>query len=82
MVLVDVFIPALDKTYNFSLNEEVSVSVLIDEITEMVERKERSSFGGDRHELHLFCRKTQQMLPNRNTLRECAVVTGSLLILV
>lgn len=82
MVLVDIFIPALDKTYHFSLNEEVPVSMLIDEVTEMVGRKERSTFGGNREDLHLYCKKTQQLLPRQNTLLDCAVSTGNLLILV
>lgn len=82
MVLVDVFVPALDKAYNFSLNEEVPVSMLIEEITEVVERKEKNAFAGEREKLHLYCSGTRQQLPNSNTLLECAVGTGNLLILI
>ena len=42
MVLVDVFVPSVDKTYNFSLNENVTIDAVILEITEMIEQKERT----------------------------------------
>lgn len=82
MVLVDIFVPSLDKIYNFSLNEHVPVSSIVEEITEIVEQKERSTFKGDVRELRLYNRKTQSPLPVQNTLEECFVTTGSNLLLV
>ena len=32
MLLVDIFVPSVDMTYNFSLNETVEIEVLIQEI--------------------------------------------------
>ena len=42
MILVDVYVPSVDKTYDFQLSEKSKISIIIEEITEMVERKEHS----------------------------------------
>lgn len=82
MVLVDIFVPSLDKTYNFSLNEHVPVSSIVEEITEIIEQKERSTYKGDVGKLHLYNKKTRAPLPDKNTLAECFVTTGSYLLLL
>ena len=41
MVLVDICIVSIDKTYDFNLDEDTPISVLIEEIGEMVSQKEK-----------------------------------------
>ncbi len=82
MVLVDVFVPSVDKTYNFNLNESVSVESLILEITEMIEQKERTKLVGDKKNLRLYNVKEAMVLPAVNTLSDCYVTSGTRLMLV
>lgn len=42
MILVDIYIPALDKTYDFQVEETVPVEDLVMEITEMVGSETRT----------------------------------------
>ncbi len=82
MVLVDIYVPSVDKTYNFSLNESVGIRSIISEITEMVEQKEQVSLVGERSALQLYDSTGCTSLPAGNTLSECAIRSGSRLILV
>jgi hypothetical protein len=82
MVIVDVFVPSVDKTYNFSLNEDVGIDVVILEITEMIEQKERTRLIGNKAELNLYNVKKSFLLPKANTLSDCYVTSGSSLMLV
>ncbi len=82
MVLVDVFVPSVDKTYNFNLNESVSIESLILEITEMIEQKERTKLVGDKKKLNLYNVNKTMILPVSNTLSDCYVTSGTRLMLV
>lgn len=82
MVLVDVFVPSVDKTYNFSLNESVRIESVILEIAEMIEQKERTSLLGEETELNLYKAEAASVLPKKNSLAECYVTSGTRLILV
>ena len=82
MILVDIYVPAVDKTYNFSLNENVEISSVVAEITEMIEQKERTRYQGEGTPLHLYHTATKSMLPDANTLMDCYVTSGSRLILI
>ena len=39
MVIVDIFVPSLDKTYNFMLDESSKVELLMVEIIEMIDNR-------------------------------------------
>ena len=82
MILVDVFVPAIDIVYDFSLDENVKISLIVEELIEMVERREQTSFAGDRTKVVLINKGTQEMLPKESTLKECSVATGSNLLLI
>lgn len=82
MIIADVFVPSIDKTYNFSLDENAKVSSLIDELIAMVSQRENAPFAGSPNAVVLICKQSQQTLPKENTLKECAVATGSTLILI
>ena len=82
MVLVDIFVPSVDKTYNFSLNENVAIEGVIMEITEMIEQKERTKLQGDKGVLNIYKMNDSMILPKNNTLSDCYVTSGTRLILV
>ena len=82
MILVDVYVPSVDKEYDFSLNETVTVQTIIEEITEMIGQKEQTFLVGDIGEMNLCDKKSNTVLPLENTLSDCGVRTGASLILI
>ncbi len=82
MVLVDIYVPSLDKTYNFSLNEKVSIHMLLSEITEMIEQKEHVVLKGDSSMLRIYNCGNGSVLSGENCLADCMVRNGSKLLLV
>lgn len=82
MVLVDIFVPSVDKTYNFSLNENIAVHTIIDEIEEMIAQKEQTILRGESSAMELWLKETKSMLSREHTLAENGVKTGCFLILV
>ena len=36
MILVDVYVPSMDRVYNFNLDEDSSIQVIIDEISDLI----------------------------------------------
>lgn len=81
MVLVDVYVPAVDKTYDFNLDENAKIRVIIEEIAEMIGQKERTTIAGDVNALALCDRLAQRMLPRGLSLRECGIHNGSSMLL-
>ncbi len=53
MMIVDIKVPALEKVYNFSVEEKAKVSDLIEEVVELVIQKEHLAFHGDLDEMVL-----------------------------
>ncbi|MBR0091358.1 MAG: glutamyl-tRNA amidotransferase [Lachnospiraceae bacterium] len=82
MILVDVYVPAVDKEYNFSLDEEVSVKTILDEIIEMIEQKEQTKLKGNQDDMLLCDKKNGKVLARTNSLKECGILNGDSMILV
>lgn len=82
MILVDVFVPSVNKVYDFQLSETASIYTVIEEISEMIGQKERSELAGDVEKLQLCDKRKQCILEKNKTLAECGVITGQTLILV
>lgn len=82
MVGVDIFVPVLDKTYNFKLDEDVFVQVLLEEMVEMIGQKEQGEIYGSVHNTVLASVNTKSILSYNQTLKNSGVRTGDLLILV
>ncbi|MBS6395826.1 MAG: hypothetical protein KH452_01560 [Clostridiales bacterium] len=81
MILVDVYIPAVDQTYDFRLEESCCPDVITGEICEMAEQKEQM-IPGKKEQLLLFDASTGRMLLRDRTLTENGVADGHLLIMV
>ena len=73
MILVDIYIPSLDKNYDFQVDENVSIKSLILEITDMIENETK----------FMLCSMDQKkILEKYYTLKECDIRNGSKLLLV
>ena len=82
MILVDIFVTSLDKSYDLQLNENVKVETIIEEISEMVCQKERMKVAGDASRLMLCDMFAHKVLEKEKTLLECGVSTGNKLMLI
>ena len=82
MILVDIYVPSVDRVYDFHLNEKAKVSVVIEEIAEMVSQKEHSQLIGDVSEMLLCEYSNNRVLDRNSTLENLGVCTGEKLILV
>lgn len=82
MILVDVYVPSIDQEYDFNLDDKTLVETIVAEIGEMIGQKEHCNIVGNFENLMLCDRDKNTILPKKGTLEECAVVTGSRLLLV
>lgn len=82
MIIVDIYVPAMDKTYDFKLDEDEKVQVLTEEIIEMICQKEQSVLKGDMKDVILCSRDTRNVLEENSALKSAGIRTGDTLILV
>ncbi len=82
MVMVEIYIPLLDKRYDFRLDEHTQILYLLEDISEIICQKEQCSMGGDWRSLFLCDMATRRRLPFASTLSECGVKIGDSLLLV
>jgi len=82
MILVDVYVPSVDKEYDFSLNETVTVQTIIEEIAEMIGQKEQTFLVGNIEDMNLCDKESGTILPYNGTLSNCGIRTGASLILI
>jgi len=82
MILVDIYAPSVDKSYDFNLDENAKGSVILEEIVEMIDQKERTALVGDLGDLMLCDKLNCRILPMDIALRDCGIHNGSSLLLV
>ena len=82
MILVDIYVPSLNESYDFRLDESVSIDSLTKEIREMLEKMNKSQGEGGRGDFLLCSYEYQSILPKQKTLSECGIHNGSRLLLV
>ena len=82
MINVDVFLPALEKTYDFNVDENTTTALIIEEIAVMICQKERYPDVKDSGQLLLCCIDSKKNIRPDPTLNENGIVTGSRLMLL
>ena len=81
MITVDVHVPYLGQTYDFSLDEAAPIASLIDEIVKLICFKERWLIPASTNGLTLFALKQTRALPPTSTLSREEIDAGQSLIL-
>lgn len=82
MILVDIYIPSLDKTYDFQVDETVAVKNLIVEIAEMIGNETKSGKGLMTKKF-LLCSMDQEIIFQKSSsLQSYGIKNGSRLMLV
>lgn len=82
MVEVDIYVPVLDRNYDFLLNEETKVGILLEDIVEDICQKEQCSVRTDAGKLMLWSKATGEILSEEKTLAQYGIRNGFLLMLV
>lgn len=82
MILVDIYVPAMDETYDFHVDENTEIGIIIEEAAEMICQKEQCPLKGDVEELTLWKQETRQKLNRCDTFCEAGVTAGERLFLV
>lgn len=82
MILVDVYVPSFDSTYDFQLDEDVKIGLLIEEMGEMVCRREHCQINGKMENLLLCSLDTREIIPKHLTLSKYGIKAGARLMLL
>lgn len=82
MVLVDIYVPGVNRTYDFNLDENAEVSLLIEEISGLICQKEQCRLKGNVKELLLVSKRLKCVLSPEASLAYYEVVSGDRLLLV
>lgn len=82
MILVDIYIPALDTIYDFRVREDIPISQLKAEIVEMLCKKEKAQESLKSDDFLLCSKDNGKILAPEATLESCGIQNGSRLILV
>lgn len=82
MIIVDIIVESLDKTFDFKLDENVIISKIIEDICEVLSQREKCK-PAESTEMLILCKYSSgYILPHNMTLRDCGIVSGDKLMLV
>ena len=82
MILAEIHIPALNRQYEFKLDEYRSIADIVEEIGEMVAPPERNGAPGCVQELLLCSYELGRILPLDHTLEQEGLGNGCRLVLI
>lgn len=82
MIMVDIYMPTIDESYDFMVDENADLDVVILEVTEMIARKTRSELTANEEGFVLYFADRKVPLLSDKTLYESGVRDGDKLILV
>lgn len=82
MIMVDIYMPAIDESFDFMLDENADLDVVILEVTEMIARKTRSELRPSDDGFVLYYTDRKVPLSPDRTLYESGVRDADRLILV
>lgn len=82
MIIVNIRVPAMEKVYNFSLEEKAKIKDLIEEIVELIAQKECVPFSGSLEEMVLCSVENGEQCGKNNSLSDYGIAGGAELILV
>ena len=81
MIIVSVEVPMMDATYDFQVDEDVILGVVLDEITDMICQKNQCETAGDVSRLGLWDTRRHTLLNPNATAYENGLISGSELLL-
>lgn len=82
MIITEVYVPSLDKTYDFKLCDNIPVAVITEELSAVICQKEQCSIFGEKRDFMLFNAENKNILSMKLSLFENEIKTGDRLIFV
>ncbi len=82
MILVDIYIPSLDETFDFRVDETAKVINLVQEISEMMCKKYKTELNQKSENFFLCSAEQGIVLNGESTLEENGIINGSQLYMV
>lgn len=82
MIMVDIYVPGVNQTYDFSVDENARIALLLEELVGMICQKEQCSLQGSSKELLLVSPGRRSILSSELTLAHYGIVQGDRLMLV
>ena len=82
MIMVEVYMPAIDEQFDFMLDENADLDIVILEMTEMIARKTKSRIKADKEDFVLYFVDRKAPLSYEKSLYESGVRDGDRLMLV
>lgn len=81
MILVDIQVPAVDRIYDFELDEEMPAGELIKEVIKIITQKEKMDYDED-DKMYLYAMQHESILKDDCSLKNQGIVSGERLILM
>lgn len=82
MIIVDIEVPSIERKYQFSVEEQVSVETLIAELAEVICQKEQCTLKGDIAKMCLCSGESRRILDRKRTLSQQKITNADQLLLV
>ena len=82
MILVDVYVPAMDDNYDFMLDENTAVRQIITEISGMISKRVMDASQDFHMDFQLYSMNTKKLLDAGRSLYMNQVTDGSRLLLI
>ena len=82
MILVDVYVPAMDDNYDFMVDENVAVGQIVTEIGGMISKKVKETLLDQDADFQLYSMNTRTLLNSGQSLYMNNVTDGCRLLLV
>ncbi|HCT91643.1 MAG TPA: hypothetical protein DF613_09750 [Lachnospiraceae bacterium] len=82
MILVEVYVPAVDERFDFELDENAKISRIVGDLCEILSKKMKNPLP-DKTDSFMLCSLDQNTtLPDQSTLCQCRIGDGGRLLLV
>ena len=82
ILLVEVYAPAYDKSYDMRVEEQKSIRQLMEEMTVLIGQKERNYMAGELEKLCLCSIERGEMLSREQCLQDYGIGNGYRFILI
>ena len=82
MILVEIYVPSMERKYEFRLNEDVAAGVIIEELSSVICQKEQCKVCGKVNDLMLLLPEKSRIISSGLSLYENGVKSGDRLMLI
>ena len=82
MIIVDVYVPSVDETFDFQLDENAESWRITEEMIGMIAQKTKSRMTEETGSFVLYSKESGLMIPRTESLYTAGIRDGSTLILV